>query len=294
MDVEEIKRRRAAARAARRRRRIVLAVTACTVVAALLVAGYVKLRPQPNESGGAAVTQPRTQPESAASQLAATQLAESPSPSELTVQPTPTPTPSPEETFVARKPPIVADYIPFGAERRRQMADYSQRRYGDSSTALEPKVIVLHYTAGSTAQSAHSLFAANQPNGGELPGVVAHFIVDKDGVIYQQLPLDTRGRHTIGLNHVAVGIELVQEGGSGPEWADQQILRRKKQMAGALALVAWLQEKYAIDYRDIIGHASADDHRYFKDLAGMDNDHGDWLGGDVAEFRKALRHLRGE
>jgi hypothetical protein len=294
MDIEEIRRRRAAERAARRRRRVILAAVACAAVAALLVTGYVKLRPDPKESSNTAAAQPGTQTESAAPQIASTPIAESASPAAPTLEPTPTTTPSSAKTFVAKKPRIAADYIPFGAERRQQMAEYSQRRYGDSSTALKPRVIVLHYTAGGTAQGAHDLFAANQPNGGELPGVVAHFIVDKDGGIYQELPLDTRGRHAIGLNHVSIGIEFVQDGGSGPEWADQQILHRDKQMAGGLALVAWLQAKYGIADRDVIGHASADDHRYFKDLAGMHNDHGDWLGGDVAQFRKALRLLRDE
>jgi hypothetical protein len=292
MDLEEIKRRRAAAKAARRRRNIVLAAVACAAVAALLVAGYVKLRPQPAESGGTAAVQHETQSGDTEPQASSTPITESPAPEEPTPEPTPTPTPSPQKASVAEKPHIVADYIPFGPERQQQMADYSQRRYGDSSIKLKPKVIVLHYTAGGTAQSTHDLFAANQPNGGELPGVVTHFVVDKDGTIYQELPLDTRGRHAIGLNHVAIGIEFVQDGGSGPEWADQQILHRKKQMAGGLALVAWLQDKYGIEYRDIIGHATANDHRYFKDLSGITNDHGDWLGGDVAEFRKELREFR--
>ena len=292
MDIEEIKRRRAAARAARRRRNIILAAVACAAVATLLVAGYVKLRPQPAESGSTAAVQHETQPGDTSPQASSTPITQSPSPAELTPEPTPTPTPSPEKTFVAEKPRIVGDYIPFGPERQQQMAAYSQRRYGDSSIKLKPKVIVLHYTAGGTAQSTHDLFAANQRNGGELPGVVTHFVVDKDGTIYQELPLDTRGRHAIGLNHVSIGIEFVQDGGSGPEWADQQILHRKKQMAGGLALVAWLQDKYGIEYRDIIGHATANDHRYFKDLSGTTNDHGDWLGGDVAQFRKALREFR--
>lgn len=292
MNIEEIKRRRAAERARHRRQRIVLASVVCAAIASLLVVGYVKLRPQHDQpQSGAALVAQVTEPAQA---TPATADASATSVETLTPapSPTPTPTPSPQKTPVAAKPRIVADYVPFGAERREQMAAYSQRRYGDSSVALRPKVIVLHYTAGGTAASVHDLFAANQPNGGELPGVVAHFIVDQDGAIYQELPLDTRGRHAIGLNHVSIGIEFVQEGGSGPEWADQQILHRKKQMAGGVALVAWLQEKYGIEYRDIIGHASANDHRYFKDLAGLRNDHGDWLGGDVAQFRKALRELR--
>lgn len=263
---------------------------ACAAAAALLIAGYVTLRPEPSQGQeGSAPAARATETEQAAAVAT-----DAPQSSIETLTPAPSSTLAAPSTraFVASKPPVVADYIPFGAGRRQQMAEYSQRRYGDSSTTLAPKVIVLHYTAGGTAQSAHDLFAANQPNGGELPGVVAHFIVDTDGTIYQELPLGTRGRHTIGLNHVAIGIEFVQDAGSGPEWADQQILYRKQQMAGGLALVAWLQERYGIEDRDIIGHASADDHRYFKDLTGMDNDHGDWLGGDVAEFRQALRELR--
>jgi hypothetical protein len=293
MDLEAIKRRKAAERARRRRRRVILSVVACAAVATLLLAGYVKLRPRPSEpdkvatpvAQGSETT--RETPAATASSQAVETLTPAPSP-------TPSPTPKPERTFVAAKPHVVADYIPFGAERRQQMAGYSQRRYGDSSIVLHPKVIVLHYTAGGTAASVHDLFASNTPNGGELPGVVAHFIVDQDGTIYQELPLDIRGRHAIGLNHVAIGIEFVQADGSGPEWADQQILDRKKQMAGGLALVAWLQARYGIQDRDVIGHASANDHRYFKDLAGKTNDHGDWLGGDTAKFRKALRELRGE
>lgn len=294
MDIEEIKRRKAAARARQRRRRVVVAVVACAAVIALVAVGYVKLRP--HRSGPQAST-PVAQATQAAQHTAASATATAASAVEtLTPAPTPTPklSPTPQKTFVAAKPHIVADYIPFGAKRRQQMAEYSQRRYGDSSIVLHPKVIVIHYTAGGTAASVHDLFASNTPNGGELPGVVSHFIVDKDGTIYQELPLDIRGRHAIGLNHVAIGIEFVQEDGSGPEWADQQILHRKKQMAGGLALVAWLQAKYGIQDRDVIGHASANDSRYFKDLAGKTNDHGDWLGGDAAQFRKALRKLRGE
>ena len=293
MDIEEIKRRKAAARARKKRRRAVVAAVACAAMVALVAVGYVKLRPHQGEPQAstpvARATQAVQQTPGASATATVASAVET-----LTPAPTPKPTPTPHKTFVAAKPHIVADFIPFGAKRRQQMAEYSQRRYGDSSIVLRPKVIVLHYTAGGTAASVHDLFASNTPNGGELPGVVAHFIVDKDGTVYQELPLDIRGRHAIGLNQVAIGIEFVQEDGSGPEWADQQILDRKKQMAGGLALVAWLQAKFGIQDRDVIGHASANDSRYFKDLAGKTNDHGDWLGGDAAQFRKALRKQRGE
>ena len=75
----------------------------------------------------------------------------------------------------------------------------------------EPKVIVEHFTATSTYCSAWNTFAANSPDVefGERPGVCAHFIVDRDGTIHQLVPLKWMCRHTVGLNHVAIGIEHV-------------------------------------------------------------------------------------
>ena len=43
----------------------------------------------------------------------------------------------------------------------------------------------------------------------ELPGTCAHFIVDKDGTIYQLVALTIMCRHTVGLNWTAFGIEQV-------------------------------------------------------------------------------------
>jgi N-acetylmuramoyl-L-alanine amidase len=202
--------------------------------------------------------------------------------------PTPSPTPSPSVS----PPPIVRDFIPYGSVRRRQMAAYSLRHYGSSTWLLRPSVIVLHYTAGSTYRGARAVFVANAPNLGELPGVAAHFVIDKDGTIYQLVPLYVRVRHAIGLNHRALGIEFVQEGGSGPRWADAQILARKAQMRAALRLVRYLRARYGIRLRDVIGHAMANDSPYFRDLLGWRNDHTDWLAADVRVFRARLVALR--
>ena len=46
-----------------------------------------------------------------------------------------------------------------------------------------PKVIVEHYTDGTTFSGAWNTFAANSRHDGELPGTCAHFIVDRDGTI---------------------------------------------------------------------------------------------------------------
>jgi hypothetical protein len=191
-----------------------------------------------------------------------------------------------------KQPPIHRDPIPYGHKRKRQMAGYSKRHYGQHEWRLrDPKVIVLHYTAGPSYESAWQVFASNDPNRGERPGVCSHFVVDKDGTIYRTVPRSIRCRHAIGLNHKAVGIEMVQEAGSGSHWADRQILHRKPQIHRALRLAGWLKQRLGIKMRNIIGHAMANDSPYFKDLEGWRNDHTDWLRSDVRKFRHRLRRM---
>ena len=190
------------------------------------------------------------------------------------------------------RPPIVRDLIPYGAERQRQMGRYSKRHYGRWAWRLRnPQVIVLHFTGGSTYESARSHFASNSPSRGELPGVCTHFIVDKDGTIYEVVRSTYRCRHAIGLNYTALGIEMVQETGSGSHWAARQILKRRPQIRAALRLARYLKVRYEVRMRDLIGHAMANDSPYFKDLMGWRNDHTDWLYVDVKEFRRRLRNM---
>ena len=147
---------------------------------------------------------------------------------------------------------------------------------------------MLHFTASDSYSSAWNTFANNTPNRGELPGTCAHFVVSKDGVIHQLVPTTIRCRHAIGLNHRAIGIEMVQEAGPGPHWADQQILARRAQSGAVVRLVRWLQARYAIATGDVIGHAMANDHRLFLDREGWRNDHGDWIAEDVRTLRRRL------
>ena len=189
------------------------------------------------------------------------------------------------------RPPIVKDYIAFGAKRRAEMATYARLHYGASNITLHPKLIVLHYTATSTYESAHATFEADAPNLGVLPGTVAHFVVDQDGTIYQQLPLDLMGRHAVGLNYCAIGIENVQQGRASDAEAVAQILARPAQRRALIALVRWLMYRYHIPLANVIGHGMANDSPYFKDLLGWKNDHTDWQRPEVLRFRKLLAAL---
>jgi N-acetylmuramoyl-L-alanine amidase len=190
----------------------------------------------------------------------------------------------------APKPPINSDRISYGDERKAQMARYSDRHYGEREWRLRnPKVIVLHFTATDSYASVWSAFDSNAPNLGERPGVCSHYLIEQNGTIGELVPPRVRCRHTIGLNHVSIGIEMVQATGQGAHWADQQILDRRRQVGAALRLVRWLQARYGIPTREVIGHSMANDDRYFLDLQGWTNDHTDWLKRDVREFRRRLR-----
>ena len=215
-------------------------------------------------------------------------------PSTATSAPTKTePTGIPKQTIPpvagANVVQIVAQWIPYGDQRRSQMADYARRHYGSTSATLAPRVIVVHFTESDTWQSAYSTFSQNVANRGEFPGTCAHFVLDQSGVAHQLVPLDLMCRHTIGLNHVAIGIEVVQAThGNSSSWAEQQILGRPAQAQALVALIRQLQGRYGIATTDVIGHAEANRHRLFTDLLGWRNDHTDWSMASMTTLRSRL------
>jgi beta-N-acetylhexosaminidase len=186
----------------------------------------------------------------------------------------------------APKPPVDWDPIPFGADRKRQMRRYSQRHYGSARARLvEPHVIVEHYTASTTYSSAFNTFAANAPDVeyGERPGVCAHFVIERDGTIHQLVSLRWRCRHTVGLNQTAIGIEHVG-------LSDADVMGRPRQLAASLALTRWLQDRYGIRTRDVIGHAESLSSPYHHELvAAMRNrTHGDFAHATMRRYRAKL------
>jgi N-acetyl-anhydromuramyl-L-alanine amidase AmpD len=188
----------------------------------------------------------------------------------------------------AARPRIVWDPIPYGAQRRAQMAAYAQRHYGRRTARLSrPRQVVLHYTVSSSYAPVHRHFASNAPARGssgpaERPGVCTHFVVDRNGTIYQLVPLHVMCRHAVGLNDQSVGIEFVELRSAG------NILRRPAQMAAGLRLVRWLQGRYRIADRDVIGHSMVNRSRFFTELRGWRNTHVDWSPAETRAFRDRL------
>ncbi|NLE22122.1 MAG: N-acetylmuramoyl-L-alanine amidase [Actinobacteria bacterium] len=192
--------------------------------------------------------------------------------------------------FAASKPPIVKKYIRYGDGRKQQTIGYNKRHYRQATYKLKPRAIVLHHTAGADWRSAWNTFNSNAAYGGEKPGVSAQFIIHKNGTIYQCMPLSYRARHCVGMNWKSIGIEFVQEprAGKGGRWMDRQILKRPKQIRAGLRLVRWLKARYGIKNADIVGHATANRSRFFRDYTGIKNAAGDWYAPEVRVFRSRL------
>jgi beta-N-acetylhexosaminidase len=183
------------------------------------------------------------------------------------------------------RPEIVWKKIAFGAKRKRQMAAYSDRHYGERAWELtDPRVIVEHFTSGTSFDPAWNHFAANGSHLGEKPGVCAHFLIDTDGTVYQLVNLAIRCRHAIGMNWTAIGIEHVGTDADG-------ILDDRAMMRASLRLTAWLMLRYGIEIGNVIGHAEILRSPYHRE-AYEDwrcSTHADWNRAEMRVYRKRLR-----
>jgi N-acetylmuramoyl-L-alanine amidase len=183
----------------------------------------------------------------------------------------------------------VAKPIPFGDARRAETEAYAQRHYGLPTWRLtSPRVIVEHVTATSSFSSAWNTFASDAPDAelGERPGTCAHFVIDRDGAIYQLVPLSTICRHTVGLNWTAIGIEHVGA-------TDGSVLRNPRQLRASLKLTLWLMTRYRISLPNVIGHAESLTSRYHRERYApwRCQTHGDWQHADMATYRASLARL---
>jgi len=191
---------------------------------------------------------------------------------------------------LARRPSIVQRPIPFGARRRAEMRAYARRHYGLNTSALvDPKVIVEHYTVTTTFSAAYNTFAADtaDPELHERPGVCAHFVVDRDGTIYQLVPLSIMCRHTVGLNWTAIGIEQVG-------MSAREILARPAQRRAIVRLSAWLRCRFGIARKNVIGHAMSLQSPYHRERVARlrRQTHADWTAAELTPIRAAIGRYR--
>ncbi len=145
--------------------------------------------------------------------------------------------------------------INFSQERIELSKQYADEHYGVDSDNIRivPRMIVLHWTAiGDLAGSFSAFDPVRLPaNRSDIAGagqvnVSVHFLVDRDGTIYQLMPETWMARHAIGLNYVSIGVENVGGVGGNDDLTDAQVAANAK-------LVRELTTRHeSIEY--LIGH----------------------------------------
>ncbi len=192
-------------------------------------------------------------------------------------------------TSAASKPPIHKKLIPYPKKRKREMAGYSKRHYGQHKWRLvNPKVIVIHYAVAGSIGSIFNTFKTDRPDVEfhELPNVCSHYAVAASGAVYKFVPPTIRCRHTVGLNWKAIGVEHVG-------FSDQDILDRPAQLNGSLQFVQWLRCRFGISVNNVIGHNESLSSPFYKELDPRfkGQTHGDWNHADMQVYRSDLTKL---
>jgi hypothetical protein len=189
-------------------------------------------------------------------------------------------------TSPAPRPRVVQSPIPFPATRKAEMRRYAIRHYGIRRyTLADPKVIVEHFTGSDSYRSAYQTFAHDVPDVElhELPGVCAHFLIDREGTIHQLVSLRLMCRHTVGLNWTAIGIEHVGT-------SDADVMSNRRQLAASLRLTRWLQGRFAIRTRNVIGHSESLRSPYHRERVKslQHQTHADFAHATMKRYRRRL------
>jgi N-acetyl-anhydromuramyl-L-alanine amidase AmpD len=150
-----------------------------------------------------------------------------------------------------RPPRVVPRLLPY-AQWEDEYRAYFQRHTGHPTLTLQPTILVMHYTACSTFEAAWSVFygGANMSAGdrGTVWGHPSvHFMIDRDGTIYQLMPLDRRATGTYGVNHCALQVEMVAAN-------EADLVNNPDLLKASFRLARMLTRKFAIPLSKVYGH----------------------------------------
>lgn len=154
------------------------------------------------------------------------------------------------------KPKIINKPIDFNENRIEMTKAYIKQHYGMdvNHIEIEPKIVLLHWTAVMDCDDSfkrlrwEKLYSdrSDIASAGSL-NVSSHFLVDRNGTIFQLMPDNWMARHVIGLNYSSIGIENV--GGEGNTKEDLT----QAQVQANIDLIKYLKVKYpSIEY--LVGH----------------------------------------
>jgi len=154
------------------------------------------------------------------------------------------------------KQSIIQKPIVFTLKREELTKEYILKHYGlhVKDITIEPSTIVLHWTAVDNFKDSFNrlypetlLSDRKDIAQASTLNVSAHFLVKRDGTIYQLMPDNWMARHVIGINYSSIGIENI--GGKDNKLEDLT----PEQVKANVKLVKYLRFKYPkIEY--LIGH----------------------------------------
>jgi len=146
--------------------------------------------------------------------------------------------------------------IIFKQKRIDMTKQYIEQHYGlhVKNIKINPKVIVLHWTAVNSLKDSYERLKPQKLYSDRKDiakasalNVSAHFMVDRDGTIYQLMSDNIMARHVIGLNYSSIGIENIGgENNIKEDLTDAQVKAN-------INLVKYLKSKYP-DIEYLIGH----------------------------------------
>ena len=148
-------------------------------------------------------------------------------------------------------PRLVPWFLPY-QEWDQEYREYFKRHYHDARIKFRPSMVVMHYTVTPDAESVWNGFARGcNMDAGDFGSIWGHasvqLMVDKDGTVYQLMPLDRRCTGAYGVNHVALSIEMIALN-------EADLLSRPRQVWASLRLVKWLLARYQIPLDKVISH----------------------------------------
>jgi hypothetical protein len=161
----------------------------------------------------------------------------------------------------------IIPYPILSKERLSLTQDYAKRHYGMNHYFLiSPKIIVIHYaelpnlniTLRAAKKDTLAIHRVRILPYGTL-NTSSHFVVDQDGKIFSLVPTTIMARHTMGFNHVAIGITNV--GTNASDLTENQVI------ANANLVNVLTQKHPSIEH--IIGHLeymnqSMPHYKYFR------------------------------
>lgn len=150
---------------------------------------------------------------------------------------------------------IIQKPIEFDDKRVELTKKYIKQHYylDVKDIKIKPQIILIHHTGINDFNKSFKRFVntslpTDRPDISKAStlNVSTHFMIDKDGTVYQLMDETTMARHVIGLNYSSIGIENI----GGENYEDNLT---QAQLQSNIELISYLKNKYStIEY--LVGH----------------------------------------